>query len=123
MTFLKEGRPPEYDELIAEGLATLGQVDIISRRLLASPNSHIHKVDKLENVGPVNGSTDSRKSKRRLIVFFLVNPSKRIISTREVSMQQEQVGGAMSRDDASKHRLGLMKERKYAKQDWNVRDI
>jgi hypothetical protein len=29
----------------------------------------------------------------------------------------------MSREDAMEHRLNLMKERKYTKQDWNVRDI
>ena len=38
-------------------------------------------------------------------------------------MQQEPAGGTMSRDDAFKHRLELMKERKYTKQDWNVREI
>jgi len=32
-------------------------------------------------------------------------------------------GVSLSREEAMEHRLGLMKERKYTKQDWNVRDI
>ena len=63
------------------------------------------------------------KQKRRIIVFFLVNPEQRIISTREVPPQQIEAGGSMTYEQASEHRLELMKERKYTKQDWNVREI
>jgi hypothetical protein len=63
------------------------------------------------------------KQKRRIIVFFLINPEKRIVSTREVQNQHDHIVRSMSRPDALDHRLQLMKERKYTKQDWNVQDI
>ena len=56
-------------------------------------------------------------------MFFLINPEKRIVSTREVPIQQEHANGTMKRDEALAHRLELMKERKFTKQDWNVREI
>jgi hypothetical protein len=52
-----------------------------------------------------------------------VNPEKRIISTRDVPPQQLEAGGSMSREEAVEHRLELMKERKFNKQDWNIREI
>jgi hypothetical protein len=61
--------------------------------------------------------------KRRIIVFFLVNPEKRITSTREIPPQQMEHGGGMTLEEARKHRMELMEERKYTKQDWNVREI
>ena len=57
------------------------------------------------------------------MVFFVVNPLKRIVSTREVGPQQKHAGGTMSLDEAKEHRLELMKERKFNKQDWNVREV
>lgn len=62
-------------------------------------------------------------SKQRIVVFFVVNPRKRIVSTREVEPQQNYAGGSMSWEDAMDHRLKLMRERKFFKQDWNVREI
>ena len=115
----------EVADLIQKGLMPLGRVETKKGRLLCFPNSHVHKVTKLENTNTTRSANDGSKSKqtRRIIVFFLINPEKRIVSTREVPEQQEHVNGSMKRSDALAHRLGLMKERKYAKQDWNVRDI
>lgn len=44
-------------------------------------------------------STDAEATikKRRIVVFFLVNPNKRIVSTREVASQRE---GVMSHEAA-----------------------
>ena len=56
---------------------------------------------------------------RRIVVFFFVNPEKKIISTREVNPQQE----VISLDTAKNYRLELMAERKYDKEKLNVRDI
>ena len=53
----------------------------------------------------------------------MVNLSKLIISTREVPPQQEIAGGKLSVQEAMAHRLELVKERKFTKQDWKVRDI
>mmetsp|Transcript_20943 Transcript_20943/g.31928 ORF Transcript_20943/g.31928 Transcript_20943/m.31928 type:complete len:720 (+) Transcript_20943:85-2244(+) len=126
-----QSRPEQFNDFVHEGILPLGQVETISRRLIVFPNSHVHKVTTLENILPTLDALESsanekmqvQKKKRRLIAFFLINPSRRIISTREVPMQQEHVGGSMRRDDAMSHRLELMKERKYTKQDWNVREI
>jgi hypothetical protein len=151
--------PYEKSNLIVEkGLVPLGQVETRTNRLLVFPNSHVHKVRKIQNIvaeevleqqKASNESTDESnnetkkrridttsvskhpdsnnitqdKQKRRIVVFFLVNPEKRIVSTREVKPQQKEAGGSMSREEAFEHRLELMKERKYTKQDWNVREI
>jgi hypothetical protein len=37
--------------------------------------------------------------------------------------QQKEVGGSMSRKEACKHHLELMKEGEYTKKDWNIRRI
>jgi hypothetical protein len=119
-----QSRPGAVEEIISEGLQPLGQVKTIKGRLLVFPNSHVHKVTKLENVSTAAINNDGTpKKKRRIIVFFLINPERRIVSTREVPMQQEHVGGTMTRDAAMEHRLELMKERKFTKQDWNIREI
>ena len=52
-----------------------------------------------------------------------MDPARRIVSTREVPPQQTHAGGIMSREQALELRLKLMQERKYMKQDWNVREI
>ena len=111
-------RPKEQEKVIDDGLLPLGQVETLANRMLVFPNSHVHKVLKMKNT-----SQDAEKKSRRIIVFFLINPEKRIVSTREIKPQQQEAGGNMSREEAFKHRLELMKERKYTKQDWNVREI
>jgi len=127
------------DQAIESGMIPLGQVETLPNRLLVFPNSHVHKVRKIENASIVKDEEKhvhkSRKIKktstvkeeekrtRRIVVFFLVNPEKRIVSTREVKPQQVDAGGTMTWEEACEHRLELMKERKYTKQDWNVREI
>ncbi|CAJ1967646.1 unnamed protein product [Cylindrotheca closterium] len=113
-------RPRDVEFIIDEGLQPLGQVKTVRGRLLVFPNSHVHKVTELKNASIV---TDGGKKKRRIIVFFIINPERRIVSTREVPVQQEYAGGMMTHTEALQHRLALMKERKYTKQDWNVRGI
>lgn len=113
---VSQTRHPSFESLVEEGLAPLGQVATRKDRLIVFPNSHVHKVSKMVNEGDI-------AAKRRIVVFFLVNPLRRIPSTREVPPQQKIVGGPMDFEDAKGHRLELMRERKFAKQDWNVRDI
>eukprot|EP01083_Nonionella_stella_P132901 404076_1 len=122
---VNQSRPAPLDQMIEDGLSPLGTAKTLSKRLLVFPNSHVHKVSKLENTNVPSVDTNETDSvqKRRIIVFFLINPEKRIVSTREVPPQQKEFGGSMSREDAMEHRLKLMKERKYTKQDWNVREI
>jgi len=71
----------------------------------------VHKVSDLRAVGD-NG-------KRRIVVFWLVDPDWRLVSTKEVPPQQ----GVMSRKDAKQHRLALMRHRRFHKQSRNVRVI
>ena len=81
--------------------------------MLVFPNCHIHKISKLVN------ESSSQEACRQIIVFFVVNPEKRIISTREVAPQQS----VISLSKAKEYRLELMAERKYDKEKLNVRDI
>ena len=108
-----------------EGLMPLGKVETLPKRFVVFPNSHEHNVSKMKNKAASLMDTNDSNSvqKRRVVVFFLVNPEKIIVSTREIPPQQSEAGGSMSREDTMKHRLELMKERKYQKQDWNVRKI
>jgi len=137
---IMQTRPTDVEHAIRnQGLVPLGTVETRPGRFLVFPNSHVHKVSKLENTQKVPEREDdestattatankrrfSTTQTRRIVVFFLINPEKRIPSTREVPVQQEHVdGGTMKRTDALNHRLELMKERKYTKQDWNIREI
>ena len=121
-----QDRPKFINDVIKGGLFPLGRVETLKRRMIVFPNSHVHKVTKLVKKS-VQSLGDDRNPKsiarRRIVVFFLVNPMKQIISTSEVPAQQKQAGGSMSLKDALEHRLELMKERKYVKQDFSVRDI
>jgi len=126
-TMVPQDRHPCFQAVVDKGLVPLGTVETLNGRLIVFPNSHVHKVSAMNKVfahcegGKMNHGDGV--SRRRIVVFFLVNPEKRIISTREVAPQQQEAGGTMTRDEALSHRLQLMKERKYAKQDWNVREI
>ena len=138
--FISSGQSgPNIGRVGRAGEIPLGKVEMLRGRMVAFPNSHIHKVSKLEkkpssttiqdsgNNDNVSKERSQKKQKhthkRRIVVFFLVNPMKRIISTREVPPQQVNAGGEMSLEDALEHRLEHMKERKYAKQDFNIRKI
>lgn len=111
-------RHPRQDEVIQEGMLPLGTVETRRGRLIVFPNSHVHRVSSM-----LNSLQEGGVCKRRIVVFFLVNPLQRIVSTREVAPQQDYAGGSMELDDALAHRLALMQERKYHKQDWNVREV
>lgn len=127
-------RPSFINNLIYDGLFPLGRVETLKKRMIVFPNSHIHKVTRLSRKS-VTSLSDGKKNaatltenvkdvgRRRIIVFFLVNPMKQIISTSEVPPQQIEAGGSMRLEEALQHRLELMKERKYVKQDFNVREI
>ena len=101
----------ELEDILRADLVPVGHISTPAGRLLVFPNSHVHKVSDLRAVGG-NG-------KRRIVVFWLVNPETRIVSTREVPPQQ----GVMSREDALAHRLALMERRKFEKQSRNVRVV
>ncbi|CAE7637947.1 KEA5 [Symbiodinium microadriaticum] len=105
-------RAAQMDEVVKAGLVPLGQLPLPHRRLAAWPNSHIHKVENISN-------TSESLAVRRIVVFWLVNPGVRIISTQHVPKQQ----GVMPLEEAQNHRLSLMEERKLHKQNWNLREV
>ncbi len=93
------------------GLIPLGKVETKQNNLIVFPNSHIHKLD-------ISNLTNN-PSERLVIVFWLVNPDKRIISTKDVEPQQDKI----KYKDALDNRLKLMEDRKYYKQSFNIRDL
>ena len=114
--------PPQY-QIIRDCMLPLGTAKALPQRLLVYSNSHVRKVTTLENCHVPSESVDTNETgsvqKRRMIVFYLINPEKRIVSTREVPPQPKEFGGSMSREDAMQHRLNLIIEREDTIQDWN----
>jgi hypothetical protein len=106
-------RPSPIAELVDEGTIPLGSVETPAGRLIVFPNSHIHKLSELSVAA---GATEAR---RRVIVFWLVDPSVTIPSTRDVLAQQ----GVIPHEDALAVRLELMDERRRHKQSLNVRAV
>jgi len=138
------------NEMIHQGWQPLGKLKTPEGRFIVFPNSHAHKLTKLENLGKEPAS-------RTIIVFFLVHPDVKLISTAHVpsqnwTMNQRGVKALMEKqmeiwglaidecesalqeilgfvkwgftiDEAKKHRLKLMEERKYNKQTWNIREV
>jgi len=109
---LPQCRAQAVEDCINKGLAPLGRLPLELGQLTAWPNSHVHKLSPLTNTGDA-------PAQRRIVVFWLVNPEKRIVSSRHVPPQQS----VMSLDEAKAHRVELMEERKRHKQDWNVREV
>lgn len=103
-------RPTE--EIDDGDVRPLGTMSTPYGRALVFPNSHIHKLSNMS-------SSDGKSSVRRILVFWLVNPDTPIISTANVSKQQD----VMSFEDAKKFRLALMKERRLHKESFNSREV
>ena len=101
------------DELVERGVIPIGSLDTPRGRQFVFPNGHIHKLAKM-HVAP-----GAERARRRVIVFWLVDPDTRILSTAEVAPQQ----GVMSRGEAEAHRGSLMEERRLHKQSMNVRTV
>ena len=106
-------RPVVVNVFASEGFVPLGYFPTEQDYLLVFPNCHIHKIAKMIN------TSQNEKASRRIVVFFFINPEKKIISTREVPPQQD----VISLRAAKNYRLELMAERKYDKESLNVRDI
>lgn len=106
-------RPAVVDKIVGEGTVPVGRVETPAGRMVVFPNSHIHKLGTL-SVAP--GAAEAR---RRVIVFWIVDPGVTIPSTREVPAQQ----GTIPHKEALSIRLKLMEERKRHKQSLNVRSV
>jgi hypothetical protein len=86
-----------------ESFINLGRVETKEDMCLVFPNFMQHRVSDFELVDKNKIGT------RKILVFFLIDPSDRILSTADVSAQQQQ----MSLTDAKVFRELLMFQRKY----------
>jgi predicted DNA-binding WGR domain protein len=106
-------RPMAIEELIRKATIPIGSIETPKGNMFVFPNSHIHKLSTM------NVLKGSQFAKRKVIVFWLVDPETPIISTANVEKQQSLI----SREDALQMRLELMEERKRYKQNLNVREV
>lgn len=109
-TVQKAVRPTE--QMDGGDVRPLGTVKTPAGRAMVWPNSHIHKVSKMD-------SSDGKDATRRILVFWLINPDTPIVSTANVPKQQ----GTMTFAQAKKNRLVLMKERTKKKDRYNDREV
>jgi len=110
---INQCRPAPVERLVEQATVPLGTVGTPAGRVLVFPNSHIHKLNALT---VAQGADEGR---RRVVVFWVVDPDVRITSTREVPPQQ----GVLPRDEALAVRLELMKERSLHKSSFNPRAV
>ncbi|MGW7458776.1 DUF4246 domain-containing protein [Streptomyces sp. NPDC054797] len=86
----------------------LGSVATPAGRCLAFPNILQHRVDAFRLTDP------TRPGHRKILAFFLVDPSERIVSTSDVPPQQPWSDTAtMTLEQAKGYREQLMRERKF----------
>ncbi|MFC8294056.1 DUF4246 domain-containing protein [Streptomyces sp. NPDC057242] len=86
----------------------LGSVATPAGRCLAFPNVLQHRV------APFRLADPTRPGHRKILAFFLVDPSERIVSTSDVPPQQPWADtSTMTRARAEEYREELMKERKF----------
>ncbi|MHC6630200.1 DUF4246 domain-containing protein [Streptomyces globosus] len=86
----------------------LGSVPTPAGRCVAFPNVLQHRVDSFRLADP------TRPGHRKILAFFLVDPSETIVSTSDVPPQQPWAETAtMTLEQAKQYREELMRERKF----------
>jgi hypothetical protein len=110
-SYQDDGYCMEEMEFLENGTIPIGKCATSERKVVCFPNSHIHKV--------IQKNSTDQPGRRMLVVFWLIDPEKRVVSTRDVPRQQ----GIMPEDVALEHRLKLMQERKLHKQNLNIRSL
>ncbi|MGW8488074.1 DUF4246 domain-containing protein [Streptomyces sp. NPDC055886] len=87
---------------------TLGSASTPAGRCLAFPNVLQHRVGSFRLADP------TRPGHRKILAFFLVDPSQKIVSTSDVPPQQPGFAtSTMTREQAESYREELMRERKF----------
>ncbi|MEU5366540.1 DUF4246 domain-containing protein [Streptomyces sp. NPDC005925] len=87
---------------------TLGSTSTPAGRCLAFPNILQHRVGSFRLTDP------TRPGYRKILAFFLVDPSEKIVSTSDVPPQQPWSDtSTMTLEQAKKYREQLMQERKF----------
>ncbi|MEU3895689.1 DUF4246 domain-containing protein [Streptomyces sp. NPDC045251] len=86
----------------------LGSASTPAGRCLAFPNVLQHRVGEFRLADP------TRPGHRKILAFFLIDPSERIVSTSDVPPQQPWADtSTMTLEEAESHREELMRERKF----------
>ncbi|KAG5894954.1 hypothetical protein JTB14_023303 [Gonioctena quinquepunctata] len=101
----------------------IGSIVCCEDRCISFPNIYQHKV------GPFELADKTKNGHRKILVFFLVDPNKRILSTKHVSPQQRgwlgsleekpAVESTMTLDEARIYREKLMMTRKYEENEYD----
>lgn len=110
---IEQSRPAPVEALVAEATIPVGSVGTPAGRWVVFPNSHIHQL------GALALAAGAPVGRRRVIVFWLVDPDVSIPATRDVPPQQ----GTWPHAEALEVRLALMEERRRHKQSHNVRAV
>ena len=105
------------DGIVVDGMVPLGQVDILDGRLFVAPNSHIRQWCGWKN------TSETETAMSRKVIFHLINPTRRIVSTREVAPQQEHSAGTMSVETARQLLQENLSRRNEECQYWNDPDL
>ena len=100
---------------LKEGLELLGKVELIPGSLVVYPNSAVTKMTEMVNDIITGDLEDNSVScKKTILLFHLVNPLRRIASTREVTPQRT--------DEALPQRERIMQNQKSHRKYWNACD-
>ena len=110
-----QGRPVHKDELIHSAIQPVGRAALLRGRFVVFPNTHAWKMSALPP--DENKVTEATDRKMTWIRMELVNPEKRILSTREV------VNTATSRDEVETRRQQLKELRMMTSLDVNARPM
>jgi hypothetical protein len=94
----------------------LGTLPTPQGRSFVFPNHLVHKVKHMGLVSEESEPAATQKAKRRIVAFFLIDPSARICSSSDVPLIAER---GISFEEACAHRSELMKERSASKQAYN----
>ena len=112
ISYTPQNASPPIDTLGDGYVRPLGKLETPVGQVIVFPNSHIHRLSSMY-------STDDVDAVRRIVVFWLVNPERPILSTANVSPQQALMPHAV----ALRNRLALMAERKFHKENYSQREV
>lgn len=98
------------DDYVQSTVVNLGKFETKKNTCLIFPNFLQHRVSEFELIDK------TKKGYRKILVFFLIDPSTKILSTGDVKPQQN----LMTLGDAQNYRELLMFQRKYNITDQNM---
>lgn len=91
---------PAFKTLMEFAHQPLGRVATQEGRTIVFPNSHEYRLTKMTN-------TSNQPARRRVLVFFIVDPNYRVVSTQEVPDQSK----VLTPEEARKRRIDHFEER------------